>query len=643
MKIHIDIETYSEVDLSKVGVYKYAAHPSTRILMIAYSVDGGPVEITEDVRALVDRIRGALEVGKYVELHAFNANFERVVLGMCFSDLLSWPPLWHCTMVDAYAQGFSGGLDTVAKAIGVPEDKEKMKQGKALINKFCKPQPANRKVSHWNKHNAPEDWEMFKEYCKQDVVAEMEVHKLLQANKNHDYDHHPMYVLDQRINDRGLPIDTTLVQSALEMAELEKPRLVAAMKELTGLDNPNSGKQLLHWLDTNDVPVDNLQKTTVAEAIKNAEPGLIKDVLVLKSQLAKSSTAKWNTLNKATVGGRLCGSLQLFGAGRTGRYAGRLFQPQNLPRPTVDSDTAADMIINGGHDLVSACYESPMEVLSSSIRAAICAPEGYKLVVTDLKGIEGRVLPWLCGFTSKLDKIAAGTDMYKVAAAGIYHCDYDAVDSTKRFTGKVAELALGYQGAIGALNQMGAAYGVEFADAEANRIVAGWRNVNKPIVQFWYNVQQAAMQVLTGTCYTVHVGRVSLSALNGCLFITLPSGRRLTYWDARVVNSDRGLKITYMGKHPYTSKWTRLDTYGGKLVENITQAVAADILLHNMPLIDDAGYPIVGTVHDEVITLCEDTPQCNSDELDKLMSTVPVWAEGLPLESDGYESMRYKK
>lgn len=631
--LHLDIETYSDLDLPEVGLYRYASDPSTEILMLGWAIDDGPVELFDLAHGWPGRLRKALSSPTTI-VCAFNAQFERVMLRDCLKIDI---PIerWHCTMVHGFALGFSGGLGAQAQAVGV--DQQKMEEGRKLIQRFSKPQPDNRKVRRWTRDNDPENWALFGAYCRQDVETERALQEF--------YDQYPLpdqvwadWELDQLINDRGLPVDRRLVDQALLYADETRKSLLDEIYDLTGLQNPNSNTQLLAWLQDHGLDIDNLQAATVARKLKSKSTGpLCRRVLELKQQLAKSSVSKFDAFAAATDrDDRIRGTLQYLGASRTGRWGGRLIQPQNFPRPPKGIDVANVIAAI----LTGRPIDNPLHSLSAALRGVFKANKGKTLVVADLAGIEGRVLPWLCGFDEKLKKIEDGLDMYKVAAAGIYRIDYEAVSDEQRTVGKVCELALGYQGSINALNTMANAYGLPpYTEQDGYPIVQAWRMANKPITQFWSACQRAARLAIRNQNITYTAGKLVFIADANFLMMILPSGRTLYYYQPMQDENS----ISYMGLNQYTRKWERTDTYGGRLVENATQAVSRDILVHGMRLVEDYGFQIVGHVHDEIITEQRPAKKRSAVVLSNLMSTRPSWAPDLPLAAQGFEADRYRK
>ncbi len=640
--LNLDFETYSEVDIKQVGAHRYAMDPSTEVLMAAYKINNGPVQLwdrTVDSGMPLD-LADALHKDKY-RIHAFNAQFERLILKHVLH--LDLPPeRFRCTMVHAYSLGFAGGLDTVAQAVGVPQDKQKLKIGAKLIQRFSKPAPKNHKADRYTRETHPAEWEEFKEYCRQDVITEGAALDYLL-----DY---PMpaeqwrdWWMDQHISDRGVPVDLALIDAAIALDAQHREQLLSEMRELTGLENPNSREQLLEWIRTEHPEVPDLTAATVQGLLNDALSDRTRAVLERKQQIAQSSVSKYKKAKKAHWRGKVYGMTQFMGAGRTGRYAGRLLQLQNFKRPEMDVNLAVTNILNG-----SVPPGETTRHLTSSLRGMIKAQPGMKFSVSDLSGIEGRKLPWLCNYQQKLDMIENGLNMYLVAASSIYGTPYEdyLLDNGKvdkhhpeYLPGKVAELALGYQGASGALSQMGAAYGIEFEEDQKQFIVERWREANKPIVRFWYNTERAARRAINNPGDVIECGRVDWVMDGDFLFAVLPSGRELGYHHAHLENG----RIYYMGQNSYTKKWEKIQTYGGKLVENITQGSSYDILQHGLRLIEKAGYRTLFTVHDEDVSENLDSGEFNEKELSQLLATQPAWAEGLPLSASGYDDYRYQK
>ena len=629
MDVHVDIESYSEIDLPKVGVYRYAEHESTEILMLAYQIEDQPI-VFHDLYAaeeLPDELEYVL-CNPENKLWAFNAQFERVMINEVLG--LDIPiERWYCVMALANNLSFTGHMEGIVGQIGLDEFYQKDPRGKKLIHRFCKPQPESRKVSRWTPDNDPEGWQAFGEYNVQDVVAEHAIYQALIGCPQPTWED---YWLDQQINDRGIAIDIDFIDKAMARAEKNKLSLVKRLKKLTGLDNPNSIQQLREWLAENGLESATLTKAVVAEmlTIENL-PADTREVLELRQKLGKISVKKLEAVHRSVCAdGVLRGTLQFMGAARTHRWAGRILQPQNLPRPVVDQEKAVKAILAG---------RGSMDQLSSAIRGCIVGYEGASLGVADLAGIEGRVLPWLCGFDEKLAQIERGEDLYKIAAvaAGLAS-DVDSVSKADRQIGKVIILACGYQGAVGAFQQMATGYGLSLPDTTVKALVYAWREDNEPIVAFWNDLQAAATRAIRRPGEQFIVGEVTLAMHAGFLWIRLPSGNFLAYYQPEVDARDN---LSCMGMNQYTRKWERLSTYGGKLAENVTQSVARDILMVWLRRMESAGYATVMHVHDEVIWEMNDI-----SELEHAISLIEKgidWAEGLPLNAEGFICDRYRK
>ena len=637
-RLHLDFETFSQVDITKEGAYRYAMHPSTKVLMAAYALSDGKVHHWDATKKPMPTDLKKWLDDPEVEIHAFNANFERLIITHVLK--LSIPlSRYRCTMVHAFLRSFVGGLSSVGAELGIAEDKAKLKEGKALIKVFCVPRKPTKSKPYTQvtEAHAPDKWQQFVQYNIQDVEAERAVWKMLNKHPVEIADWEDWF-LDQLINDNGLPIDEPLVKAAIELAERDKAYLMGELERLTDLDNPNSREQLLGWLQQHcDIP--DLTKNTVAEyAGKEDLDEAVREVLNIRKLTSKSSVSKFAAIRRCTQAGRVYGTLQFAGAQRTGRWAGRLIQPQNFIRPPrgYDAEDSIDLIMRGGHP------EDLAHHLTAALRGCIASSGKNALAIADLAGIEGRVLPWLCNFQKKLTQIKNGMDMYLVAASAIYGIPYEKLTdkSPERTPGKVAELALGYQGSIGALNQMAAAYGLTpFEEDEGLEIVRAWRQANKPITQFWYNCQSAFRQALGNKKKEVIVENLAFFYDGEFLLLILPSNRKIYYHKPEVGENN----LSYMGWNSVKRKWERIDTYGGKLVENATQAMARDILMENMHHVHAAGFKIVGSVHDELLTEQPKTRKHNHENLAKLMTKVPEWAEGLPLGASGYTERRYKK
>lgn len=636
--LNIDIETYSSNDI-KNGVYKYADAEDFEILLFAYSVDGGEVECLDLTKQdLPDDIREML-FDKEVRKHAFNAQFERV----CLSRYLGVPTYldpsqWQCTMVLAQELGLPSSLERCANYLNLAQEKDAA--GKNLIKYFsipCKPTKVNGGRTRNLPEHDPEKWQMFIDYCVQDVVVEMAIAEKLEAipvnEREWDY-----YACDQRINDRGVELDTELVESALYCKDLKMESLSKELKDITGLDNPNSRAQLLPWLKEKGYSASALTKSDVENEIKSAS-GELKRVLELKLQTAMSSLKKYEAMERAMCSdNRVHGLLQFYGASRTGRWAGRVVQVQNLARNYLsDLDDARNFVKKRDIDAVEILYDSLNDTLKQLIRTALIAKDGADFYVSDFSAIEARVIAWFAGEKWRLEVFATHGKIYEASASQMFGIPIEEVDKGLRQKGKIAELALGYQGGPGALKQMGA-LNMGLEEGELQGLVDDWRRANPNIVQFWKDVQRAATKALK-TRRPIKLGKLTFNYRKGFLLIKLPSGRNLAYARAKVEPGDYGDKISYEGQGD-RAYFTKQETYGGKLVENIVQATARDILAEALLRIEEAGHDVVFHVHDEAII---EGAGMTIEEVNNLMAQAPEWAEGLPLNSEGYVTKYYMK
>ncbi|MCK1215638.1 DNA polymerase [Streptococcus uberis] len=636
--LNIDIETYSSNDI-KNGVYKYADAEDFEILLFAYSVDGGEVECLDLTKQdLPDDIREML-FDKEVRKHAFNAQFERV----CLSRYLGVPTYldpsqWQCTMVLAQELGLPSSLERCANYLNLAQEKDAA--GKNLIKYFsipCKPTKVNGGRTRNLPEHDPEKWQMFIDYCVQDVVVEMAIAEKLEAipvnEREWDY-----YACDQRINDRGVELDTELVESALYCKDLKMESLSKELKDITGLDNPNSRAQLLPWLKEKGYSASALTKSDVENEIKSAS-GELKRVLELKLQTAMSSLKKYEAMERAMCSdNRVHGLLQFYGASRTGRWAGRVVQVQNLARNYLsDLDDARNFVKKRDIDAVEILYDSLNDTLKQLIRTALIAKDGADFYVSDFSAIEARVIAWFAGENWRLEVFATHGKIYEASASQMFGIPIEEVDKGLRQKGKIAELALGYQGGPGALKQMGA-LNMGLEEGELQGLVDDWRRANPNIVQFWKDVQRAATKALK-TRRPIKLGKLTFNYRKGFLLIKLPSGRNLAYARAKVEPGDYGDKISYEGQGD-KAYFTKQETYGGKLVENIVQATARDILAEALLRIEEAGHDVVFHVHDEAII---EGAGMTIEEVNNLMAQAPDWAEGLPLNSEGYVTKYYMK
>ena len=642
--LSIDLETFSSQLLAKTGVYRYVESPDFEILLFAYSVDGAPVQQIDLAcgEKIPSEILCALEDDK-VTKWAFNANFERICLsrflGYPTGDYLE-PDSWKCSMVWAAYMGLPLSLEGAGAVLGL--EKQKLAEGKDLIKYFCQPcaptKSNGQRTRNLPKHS-PDKWLAFKKYNIRDVETEMSIQARLLKYPVPDSVWEE-YHLDQEINDRGVGLDMELVRQAIQMDGRSRSELTQAMKELTSLDNPNSVQQMKQWLADNGVETDTLGKKAVAELLKTAPPQLQK-VLTLRQQLAKSSVKKYQAMETAVCAdGRARGMFQFYGANRTGRWAGRIIQMQNLPQNHLDDlSEARGLVRAGGFDALEMLYEDVPDTLSQLIRTAFVPQENRKFIVADFSAIEARVIAWLAGEKWRQDVFAEGKDIYCASASQMFGVPVEkhGVNGHLRQKGKIAELALGYGGSVGALKAMDALE-MGLSEDELPALVSAWRQANPKIVQFWWAVDRAVMDAVARRTTTKTHG-IIFSARNGMLFITLPSGRSLSYVKPKIgENRFGGDCITYEGVGG-TKKWERIDSYGPKFVENIVQATSRDILCCAMKTLRCCS--IVMHIHDEVVI--EADRRMSLQAVCDQMGRTPPWASGLQLRADGYETDFYKK
>lgn len=642
--LSIDLETYSDQPLAKTGVYRYVESPDFEILLFAYSVDGGPVRQIDLAcgEKIPSEILSALE-NETVTKWAFNANFERI----CLSHFLGYPTgdylkpdSWKCSMVWAAYMGLPLSLEGAGAVLGL--EKQKLTESKDLIKYFCQPCAPTKTNGQRTRNlpeHAPDKWLAFKRYNIRDVETEMSIQARLLKYPVPDSVWEE-YRLDQEINDRGVGLDMELVRQAIQMDGRSRSELTQAMKELTSLDNPNSVQQMKQWLADNGVETDTLGKKAVAELLKTAPPQLQK-VLTLRQQLAKSSVKKYQAMETAVCAdGRARGMFQFYGANRTGRWAGRIIQMQNLPQNHLDDlSEARGLVRAGGFDALEMLYEDVPDTLSQLIRTAFVPQENRKFIVADFSAIEARVIAWLAGEKWRQDVFAEGKDIYCASASQMFGVPVEkhGVNGHLRQKGKIAELALGYGGSVGALKAMGALE-MGLSEDELPALVSAWRQANPKIVQFWWAVDRAVMDAVARRTTTKTHG-IIFSARNGMLFITLPSGRSLSYVKPKIgENRFGGDCITYEGVGG-TKKWERIDSYGPKFVENIVQATSRDILCYAMKTLRCCS--IVMHIHDEVVI--EADRRMSLQAVCDQMGRTPPWASGLQLRADGYETDFYKK
>lgn len=647
--ISIDIETFSDIDLGKCGVYRYAESPSFDILLFAYSIDDGQIKLIDlaSGEKLPEEIINSLMDASIIKT-AFNANFERVCLMKYLCRILGKevyldPSSWRCSEVQAAMLGLPLHLEGVAQVLQLEE--QKMSEGKALIRYFCmpcKPTAANGGRTRNLPSDAPEKWEEFKAYNIRDVGVELAIRKKLEKYPIPEAEH-DLYVLDQKINDRGFQADMNFVMQAITCDRQFSVAATEKAYELTGLENPNSVAQLKDWLAGRGVEVESLSKKNVQELVGETK-GEVKEALKLRLLMAKTSVRKYEALERAVCSdGRVHGLLQFYGANRTGRWAGRLVQVQNLPQNHLeDLKLARDLVKEGRFEDIELLFGNTPGVLSELIRTAFVPKEGHRFIVADFSAIEARVISWLAGEKWRLEVFASHGKIYEAAASMMFHVPIEEVTkgSPLRQKGKISELACGYGGGVGALKAMGALeMGVE--EDELQGLIDNWRTANPRIVNFWWEVDKAAITAVKERTKTRTHG-IIFTYQSGMLFVTLPSGRNLVYVKPKLMLNKFGREgLTYEGIGA-TKKWERIETYGPKIVENIVQATSRDLLADAMIRLDQAGFAIVAHVHDEVI--CE-VPEGESsvEEICSFMSKGPKWAQGLPLTADGYECEFYQK
>lgn len=640
-RLSIDLETYSSVDLGKSGVYKYAESEDFEILLFAYTIDDGEVKVIDlaSGEIIPEEILSALS-DKSIEKWAFNANFERVCLSRFLGKRLK-PQGWYCTMIWSAYLGLPLSLEKVGEVLKL--DKQKLNEGKALIRYFsipCKPTKTNGMRERNLPHHDLKKWSTFKEYNQRDVETEMAIKKKLSAFPM-PHSEWENYWIDQNINDRGILIDGVLVDSAIKFDEILRDENMDRAIGLTGLENPNSPMQLKEWLNEKGLEIDSLAKKDVESALKNTE-GDIKEVLELRQELSKSSVRKYDAMkNVKGKDNRARGLIQFYGANRTGRYSGRLIQVQNLRRNNLkDLDLARSLVKNRDYETMEILYESPSDILSQLIRTAFIPKDGTRFIISDFSAIEARVLAWLAGEQWVLDAFENGEDIYCRTASRMFGVPVEkhGVNGHLRQKGKIATLACGYQGALGALKAMG---GIEMglSEDELQSIVDSWREANPNIVNLWWDIDSVVKRVVK-TRSKEEYKNLAISYERGILFIELPSKRRLAYPKAKIgTNRFGGESVVYEGV-VLGNKWDKIESYGGKFVENIVQAIARDILAEAMMRIENEGFNIVMHIHDEVVI---ESDSSSIEEINEIMSIVPCWATGLILDADGFESKFYKK
>lgn len=667
--MNVDIETYSDVDIMKTGAYAYAESPAFEILLIAYKIDAQPVKVIDlkaaqqkqgnflteqqkqfniDSKSFYDALRDP----DYIKT-AYNANFERTCLAAYLNTPMP-PEQWRCTAVHAATLGLPATLGAVGEALGLQEDKQKDKIGKSLIQYFCKPCKPTKTNGGRTRNlpeHAPEKWAQFVEYNRQDVITENAIREKLTIYPIAEEEQR-LWELDQHMNDQGVRLDMDLVKNILGYDEIYQERLMQEARKVTGLDNPNSLSQLKEWFAGKyDMEVKSITKDTIpeiAEELKakdgfDIRPGL--RMLEIRKELGKTSTKKYTAMKNAVCRDeRLRGILQFYGANRTGRWAGRIVQVHNLPQNKIpDIDYARELVAAGDFETLEMLFEGVPFVFSQLIRTAFIPSPGCRFCVADFSAIEARVIAWLAGEEWRLEVFRTHGKIYEASASQMFHVPLKNIKkgSKLRQQGKVAELALGYGGAFGAIKAMDKAGSIP--DDEIPMLVANWRKASPNICRFWRDTEAAAKVAIKEHRTVKLKNGLSFSYINRILFIKLLSGRKLAYFDAKIEDTPKGESITYAGVEQSTKRWGRLETWGGKLVENIVQATARDCLAVTMLRVSEKGYKVVMHVHDEIIV---DVPVDDTDAMNNILQVMSeniLWAPGLPLKGDGYETNFYKK
>ncbi|EPL8955750.1 DNA polymerase [Klebsiella quasipneumoniae] len=679
-----DLETYCEIPINN-GTHAYAE--GVEVMLFAWAIGDEPVSVWDLTAGepIPSRLRKAIADPDTL-LYFHNSHFDRTVLRHAMPELVPPVERWRDTMVQALAHSLPGALGALCEVLGVPQDKAKDKEGKSLIQLFCKPRPKNSKLRRATSKTHPVEWQRFVAYAGLDIEAMREVYKRL-PKWNYQGTELALWHRDQRINDRGVCMDVQLAQAAIEAVDLEQKRLAKRTQVMTDGEVQAATQRdamIKHIVESYGVELPDMQRSTLERRIADPDlPSPVKELLAIRLQASTTSTSKYKSLMKGiSRDGRLRGTLQFCGASRTGRWAGRLFQPQNLPRPTLEQeriDEGIEALKSGCADLL---FDNVMDLTSSALRGCIMAPAGKKLVVSDLSNIEGRKLAWLAGEAWKLDAFrqydeGTGPDLYKLAYARAFNISHEDVTKYQRQIGKVMELGLGFGGGVAAFLTFALVYGLDLEELAtaalpniprdvqreakswydesvkrkatyglSERVFIAcdslkrlWRRAHPETCDFWYQLERTVRTAITTPTKTLYCGYLKVRRDGAWLRIQLPSGRALCYPSPTIEKGN----ITYMGINSYSRKWQRLKTYGGKLVENVTQAAARDVLAGNMPLIENAGYNIVLTVHDEVICEAPDTDDYTDAALSSLLSTNPEWAPDIPLNAGGFEAYHYRK
>lgn len=662
-ELHIDLETYSEIDIKECGSYRYIDDPSFEILLLAYAFNDEPVRIVDLCQGekVPKKVLDAL-VDPQIIKKAHNANFERTCLTKFTSQYMP-PEEWKCSAVRASSLGLPRSLEEVGNALGLKEDQKKLKIGKALIQYFCKPCKPT-KANGGRTRNMPSDyierWELFKDYCKRDVETERYIDRALDKYPKTKPAEHALWCLDQRMNELGVLVDMRMVHNILDYNDYHTEDLIEEAREITGLENPSSISKVKDWIKSLGYELTSLTKDTVSTLLKELKSGAIKltnpeavkkiiRFLEIRQELGKTSVSKYDAMNRSVCSdSRIRGMLLFYGANRTGRWAGRIVQLQNLPQNKLSNiDFTRRLVLNGDFDLIELFYKSPMDIFSQLIRTAFIAGEGKTFAVADYSAIEARVIAWLAGETWVQKVFATHGKIYEATAAQMFHVPIEQVThgSDLRKKGKIAQLACGYQGGVGALTAMDTKG--DIPEEEKQGLIDSWRAANPHIVQFWYDTEANAKKAIKNPGSVIMGPRgITLKMIKDTLFIRLPSGRSIAYNQAAIEPSKKGRdSITYMGTNQETKRWERTETYGGKIVENIVQATARDCLGYAMLKLNEAGYTPQFHIHDEVVI--EVAKSTCADDLEKIKSIMKLknveWVDGLILNAEGYLTDYYMK
>lgn len=651
--LHIDLETYSSVDLISCGVYKYVESEDFEILLFAYAFDDEPVKVidlTQEDNRIPDEVCKTIYDEDTAIKYAHNAIFERLCLSREFGINLQ-PETWHCSMVHALMLGLPGALKDVGAALGLSEDKQKLRTGTALISYFCKPCKPTRTNGYRTRNlpeHAPEKWELFKEYCKRDVETEREISYKLDRLPIPDQEHR-LWCWDQRMNDYGAKIDKELMRDVLSFGSINEDGMKKECRRITNGINLNSVSQLKEWISKKENrQINSLTKDDVIMLLQDETISSdTRRLLELRQEAGKTSVKKYDAIARALCKDeRLHGILQFYGANRTGRWAGRIFQPQNLPRNAFeDIGLARELVKNKEFEIINLLYSSYNEVFSTLIRTAVIPPDGYMFAIADYSAIEARLTAWFCNEMWRQEVFATTGKIYEASAAQMFHVPIESVTkgSDLRKKGKVAELALGYGGGVSALERMGGA-DMGLSEEEMQDIVNKWRLASPNIKKMWYQVQEAAYSAVQERKRVSVAHGVNYFYSSGILFAELPSKRRLAYVRPKLVKGKYGNELTYDGTDQKTHRWGRQKTWGGKLFENLIQAIARDCLARAMLELDEVGYKIIMHIHDEVVVeVPSGTAESCLKDIERIMGKPIPWAPGLILTADGFLSEYYRK